>query len=51
MFTNGSLYFPKVRKADEAGYRCEGLGSLSDIPPQTFTAELVIACKYKMSPS
>ncbi|XP_052767076.1 inactive tyrosine-protein kinase 7-like isoform X2 [Mya arenaria] len=43
VFSNGSLYFPKVRKSDEAGYRCEGLSSLTDIPAQTFTSELFIA--------
>ena len=46
VFGNGSLYFPRVRKSDEAGYRCEGLSSLTDIPAQTFTSELIIACKY-----
>ncbi|XP_041351989.1 inactive tyrosine-protein kinase 7-like isoform X2 [Gigantopelta aegis] len=38
IFANGSLYFPRVRSADEGSYRCEGLSENS--PAQTFTSEL-----------
>ncbi|KAK7504332.1 hypothetical protein BaRGS_00004636, partial [Batillaria attramentaria] len=41
VFPNGSLYFPKVRAADEGSYRCEGLSHTS--PGQTFTSELYLA--------
>ncbi|XP_055878198.1 inactive tyrosine-protein kinase 7-like isoform X2 [Biomphalaria glabrata] len=41
VYPNGSLYFPKVREADEGNYRCEGLSMTS--PAQTFTAELALA--------
>ncbi|CAL1542558.1 unnamed protein product [Lymnaea stagnalis] len=41
IYPNGSLYFPKVRAADEGIYRCDGL-SVSG-PAQTFIAELALA--------
>ncbi|XP_067682833.1 inactive tyrosine-protein kinase 7-like [Haliotis asinina] len=40
VYNNGSLYFPKVRAADEGSYRCEGLSDKE--PAQTFTSELVL---------
>ncbi|VDI15210.1 inactive tyrosine-protein kinase 7-like [Mytilus galloprovincialis] len=42
VYPNGTLYFPRVRPADEGSYRCEGLGSSRDIPAQTFTSELML---------
>ncbi|XP_025105035.1 inactive tyrosine-protein kinase 7-like isoform X2 [Pomacea canaliculata] len=42
VYPNGSLFFPKVRAADEGSYRCEGLSRTSP-PGQTFTSELVLA--------
>lgn len=41
VYPNGSLYFPKLRAADEGSYRCEGLSRTS--PGQTFTSELYLA--------
>ena len=41
VYSNGSLYFPKVRAADEGSYRCEGLSRST--ASQTFTAELFLA--------
>lgn len=50
LYPNGSLYFPKVRSADEGSYRCEGLHiRRNDSKPdghQTFLAELALASKY-----
>lgn len=45
VYPNGTLYFPRVRPADEGSYRCEGLGSSRDIPAQTFTSELMLTSK------
>ncbi|XP_076442608.1 inactive tyrosine-protein kinase 7-like [Babylonia areolata] len=41
VYPNGSLYFPKVRAADEGSYRCEGLSRST--ASQTFTSELFLA--------
>ncbi|KAJ8308703.1 hypothetical protein KUTeg_013577 [Tegillarca granosa] len=43
IFSNGSLYFPRVRLSDEGSYRCEGLTDNRDIPAQTFTSELILS--------
>ncbi|ESO84448.1 hypothetical protein LOTGIDRAFT_71201, partial [Lottia gigantea] len=42
VYSNGSLYFPKVRASDEGSYRCEGLSGNGN-PAQTFTAELILS--------
>lgn len=42
VYPNGTLFFPRVKAADEGSYRCEGLGSSRDIPAQTFTSELML---------
>ncbi|XP_050404298.1 inactive tyrosine-protein kinase 7 isoform X1 [Patella vulgata] len=42
VYSNGSLYFPKVRASDEGSYRCEGLSGNSN-PAQTFTAQLTLS--------
>lgn len=49
LYPNGSLQINNVQESDQGMYNCVGIKGDSTEVPQSYTAELKIACKYFIS--